>query len=285
MSAGTSPRCHRRRLAGTRGAGAARDIPCTRRFVVYARPLGAALLAVLLIGSAVPTRAATRDVRVGTCFYEDATPGDGEVAIDAGDSITFRFPETNEHTATVNGMFDSGSRANDQTYTTAALTRPGRYTLYCSIHSSATHSATLVIRSRATSAPSPTRPAPAPSRSTTPPRPSPTPKASAAPRPPSPKPTPSPVESRAAGSATSSPSKSTSPSPSATPPAAAVEPPPPAASTPTPTAAPAADDAPDVAPAVALDDGVGWLLPLALILFAAGLAAGAIALGKRRRTS
>jgi hypothetical protein len=34
---------------------------------------------------------------------------------------------------------------------------------------------------------------------------------------------------------------------------------------------------------VALDDGGGWRLPAALVLFAVVLGGGAIALGKRRR--
>ncbi|MBK5305152.1 MAG: hypothetical protein JJD92_00535 [Frankiaceae bacterium] len=224
---------------------------------------------------ALPAAAADVGVRVGSFYFEDTSTGDGRVVADQGDRLVFRFEE-GQHTATVDGYFDSGMRGSGATYATPALSRAGTFTLYCQVHGATQHVATLTIRattapspSQTTAQPSPTRATAAPSKSPSP-RPTPT-------RPASPSASPSPRPSPP------SPSPATSPSPSAS---AAVVPtnsPEPSAvnSAPTPDSAGGPSD--DVRPAVALDDGVGWLLPLALVLFAAGLGAGAIALGKRRR--
>jgi plastocyanin len=234
---------------------------------------------------ALPVAAATQGVRVGSFYFEDSTSGDGRVTVDQGDRITFTFEGATQHTATVDGMFNSDVKSGGQTYTTATLTRAGTFTLYCQVHGAAQHATNLVIRPTAAPAPSPTtaRPSPAPSRATAPaPTPKPTKSAQAVAPSPSragasptrPSQSASPVSASAPASPTASPSGSAS--------AAAVPPPAESAS---PSAEPAAAGGPaDVAPAAPLDDGGGWLLPIALLLSAGVLAGGAIALGRRRRT-
>src|SRR5687767_15259982 len=119
------------------------------------RAAGAIALTGLLV--ATPALAADVGVRVGSFYFDDSSAGDGRVVVDAGDRIVFAFEGNNTHTATVDGLFDSGPRDGGQSYTTSALMRPGSYTLYCSVHGARQHGATLQVRGRASAAPSPTR--------------------------------------------------------------------------------------------------------------------------------
>lgn len=231
------------------------------------RAVGALVLTGLLV--ATPALAADVGVRVGNFYFDDSSAGDERVVVDVGDRIVFTFEGNNTHTATVDGLFDSGNRNGGETYTTPALMRPGTYTLFCSIHGAQQHGATLQVRGKA--APSPTRassPSPSPVRT-----------AAASPRPvattaaPAPKPSPS-----------ASPKPSPSPSPKPSPSISVIA----APAVPT-TAPPTTDDSPTPGPdAVALprpaaadDDGTNWLLPAALVLLVLGLVATAIGLRRR----
>jgi plastocyanin len=189
---------------------------------------------------ATPAVGATQGVRVGSFYFEDDSAGDGRVVVDQGDRIRFTFEGGAQHTATVDGLFDSDARSSGQTYTTAALTRAGTYTLFCRIHGASRHGTTLVVR--ATAAPSPTPPR-SPSA-----RPSPSPK----PRPSKPGPAPSPAPVPAATSPAPAPTAaapSPSPSPSlliipapSDPPRATAAPAPPASPSASPSAEPVGDD-------------------------------------------
>ncbi|MDX6200042.1 MAG: hypothetical protein QOJ79_3193 [Actinomycetota bacterium] len=238
-------------------------------------PRVAAAVAALatLVALTLPAAAATRAVRVGSFYFDDATRGDGQVVVTQGDRITFTFEGKNQHTATVDGLFNSGTKSPGQRYTTPLLTRVGTFTLYCQIHGAPRHVTVLSIRRRPSPAPSPTRaqrsPAPTPAKTPAPPP------ASAA-RSPTPRPSPSP-----SASASASPKSSPSPTPRPSPAARPTSPAPPSGVAHPATAAGAAP--PDVVPAGPLDDsGSSWLLPGVLLLLVAG-GAGAIALGRRRR--
>jgi plastocyanin len=267
----------------------------------------------VLVGAvAAPAVAATRTVRVGSFYFDDSTPGDGRVEVDAGDKITFTFPESTKHSAKVDKLFDSHERANGQTFTTTSLTHPGTYLLYCTVHGAQTHSATLVIRAAGTS-PSPS-PSPAPPPPPPPP-PSPSPSPSVAPSPThTPTPTATPTRTPSA-TASSTPSRTAVPTESpAVPPTSAATPEatPTSTTRPTPTASrsdgldalpfgpsssqppghaaadagspsPSTGGATDLPPALSRNHG-GWLLPVTLILVAAALGAASIAVAERRRT-
>ena len=239
---------------------------------LYARPVkvraaGALVVAGVLL--AAPAQAADVGVRVGSFYFEDASAGDGRVVVEAGDRLAFTFEGGSTHSATVDGLFDSGRRSSGETYVTSALMRPGTYTLYCTVHGAQQHGATLQVRGSASAAPSPSRAAsPSPSPSPSPrllpsllPRRSPSPSPAAPSASPSPKPSPS-VSVIAAPALPSSaaPTLAESPSPSASPEAVAL-----------PEPDPTDDDG----------GGTGWLLPTALALLVGGL--GAIAYALRRR--
>ena len=244
-----------------------------RRTAVVATALG--------VGAAwvVPSSAATQGVRVGSFYFEDASAGDGRVVVDAGDRITFTFEGQSQHTATVDGVFDSGRRSAPQTYTTSALTRAGTYTLYCAVHGAANHGTSLVVRGTAAS-PSPS-PSPAPVVS---PRPSPsvqpTRTAAAAPTPtrtsprasaaPSPTPSPAAAATRSASPVVALPAASPV-QVSAQPTAPATS----AATSPTPVAAqPSAED----------DSGRSWVLPGLFALLVLLAVAGTALAARSRRT-
>ena len=224
------------------------------------RAAGILVLTGLLV--ATPAWAATVDVRVGDYYFDDQTAGDSVVAADAGDILRFAFEST--HSATVDGVFDSGTRGRGETYSSPPL-RAGRYLLYCTVHGEQQHSASLVVRGKASAAPSPTRaasPSPSPFRTVASPR---------------------PVASSAAPSLAPSPSRSPSPSPKPSVIAAPALPSSPPAAT---VAAPTSSDSPE---AVALprptstddEDGIGWLLPTALLLLVIGLVITGLALRRR----
>lgn len=127
----------------------------------------------LFVGALVmpPASAQTRVVEVDSFFFEDDTRGDGKIVVDKGDEILFRFGGTNEHSATVTGMFDSGVKSGGMTFTTGPLMRAGTFTLFCTEHGAQQHGSTLIVRGagstpsatpRPTSAkPTPTKTAPA----------------------------------------------------------------------------------------------------------------------------
>ena len=242
----------------------------------------AALLAVVVV--ALPAAAVTRGVRVGSFYFEDSSSGDGQVVVAQGDRITFSF-EDSQHTATVDGMFDSGVKGSGESYTTGTLTRPGTFTLYCQVHGATRHGTTLVIRATASPSPSPTSAQPSPSPTKAKPSPTPTRSPSARPSPsatPTPRPTPSPSPTPSA-TRSPSPSPSATPTPSAT--AAALSTSPAASRVPAATSPEAApSDTPDVARATPVeDDGSSWLLPVSVLLLLLLLGAVAIALGRRRQ--
>jgi plastocyanin len=227
--------------------------------------LAAAVAALAVLTAVVPAAAATRTVHVGSYYFEDATRGDSRVVVQQGDRITFVFEGKAQHTATVDGMFSSGTRSPGARWTTPLLTRVGTNTMYCPVHGAPRHGTALIVQRRAAPSPSPTRKAasPAPSKTATPRPSSAAPSASVSPSTsPSPSPTPTRAPSPVARPTAPAPSPSASPSPVVT----------------------ANGSAPDVQPAAPLDDGgSGWLLPgslLGLVL----LGGAAIALGRRRRT-
>jgi plastocyanin len=227
---------------------------------------------------ALPAQAATRDVHVGSFYFEDASKGDGRVVVDQGDRITFTWDEpAPPHTATVDGMFDSGERVTPQTYTTSPLTKAGTYTLYCRVHGPERHHASLVVTGKGSAAPtaSPsTRPSPSPSRITSPPA--------------SPKPSPVASPHR---TLSPTPIRSTATAPSASSPTAVrVIPAPGSSPTASVAALPSATDsaepvAAEVPRTVAdQDDDTNLLLPavLALLLMVGALTATGLALRRRR---
>jgi plastocyanin len=229
-------------------------------------PRLAAVVGVLAILTAVagPAVASTRAVHVGSFYFEDATRGDGRVVVTQGDRISFAFEGKAQHSATVDGLFSSGTKSPGARWTSPLLTRVGTYTLYCQVHGAPRHGTALVVQRRPAPSPSPTRkpPSAAPTKTAAPPSSAPSPSVS---------PTTSP---------TATPTPAPSPSPVARPTSA--RPTPSASPSDSPSTAVAADT-PDVEPAGPLDDsGSGWLLPgslLGLVL----LGAAAIALGRRRR--
>ncbi|MEO6204003.1 MAG: hypothetical protein ABIO67_01265 [Mycobacteriales bacterium] len=128
------------------------------------RLLVAAGATALGLALATPAGGALSGVRVGSFYFEDASAGDGKIVVNEGDQITFAFQGNAQHSATVDGLFDSGRKSSPQTYTTGALSRPGTYTLYCTVHGASRHSSTLIVRATATPPPPPP-PAPSPSPS------------------------------------------------------------------------------------------------------------------------
>ena len=243
---------------------------------VNRRPL--ALLAALVLLPALPAAAATQTVRVGSFYFDDASAGDSRVVVDQGDRITFTFEGSSTHTATVDGLFDSGDKSAGETYTTMALMQAGTYDLFCKVHGPEQHGARLVVR--------PTNgPAPSPSRAAASPSPAPSPVRSVAP-------SPAPVRTSAAPSRVPSPSPSVvrSPSPVGSPSVVIAAPAP--SSQPPVAAAPSTSPSPEAAgdlPSAASDredGGNSWLLPALLVVLAllAGTVAAALAARRRRPT-
>lgn len=155
-----------------------------------AAALGGLLAAGLLAGVVY---GATRTVHVGTYYFDDATPGDGKVVAAVGDRISFVFDDSKSHSANVDALgIASGPLGQGQVYTTPVLRRPGTFQLYCQLHRSRGHVATLVVTgTAATPAPTPA-PTPVPTASAA---------ATAAPTAAPPVPTPAPGDSGAPASA------------------------------------------------------------------------------------
>jgi plastocyanin len=116
----------------------------TRRLVVSAL-LG---LMVVLAWAAI-AQAAVSDVRVGNFYFEDGSVGDGQIVITAGDQLRFIVEDSGPgtpHTIDIDAFgVHSGNMAKGETFTTPALTEPGTYALYCSLHRNRGHETTLVI--------------------------------------------------------------------------------------------------------------------------------------------
>lgn len=203
--------------------------------------LGAAVaVTAVVVGFGPPALAQVRGVTVGSFYFEDASEGDGQVVVDVGDQITFTLSGRNSHSATVEGLFDSGRRSDGQTFTTGALTRAGTYTLFCTVHGESRHSTTLVVRKAAQPAATA-----APTQGTAPKATAQaTPKATAA------------VAGKPSAAATATATASVPASPSATPSPTLVP------------GAPAADDAADTG--TSGSTGNAWLGVLGAILLAAG---------------
>lgn len=148
--------------------------------------------AAILLGAGT-VLAATVTVHVGTYYFDDATTGDGKVVARVGDRIAFVFDDGGSHSANVDALgIASGPLGQGQTYLSPVLATPGTYELYCLLHRSRGHLATLVVTA--------VTPTPAPT----------------------PGPTPSPVASPsgspdASSAPTGSPTGSTGPGPTATP--------------------------------------------------------------------
>lgn len=120
------------------------------------RTLGlAAFASGALILMAAPALAGLDSVSVGSFYYEDGSTGDGTITAKVGDQLKFVFSGKVQHSATVNGQFDSGVKKPGTTWTTGALMKAGTFTLYCSVHGVSRHSTTLVVTGTSV-APSPT---------------------------------------------------------------------------------------------------------------------------------
>lgn len=227
------------------------------------RTLTWSVLVALGLGLLSSAQAAERTVIVDSFFFEDSTAGDGRVVVDRGDTISFRFEGTNEHSATVEGLFDSGVKGGGTVFTTSALTKAGTFTLFCTEHGAETHGTTLVVRGPAGASPAPTarpttaKPTPAPSRAAATPKPAPA-RTTAAPATVIPAPS-----TAAAAPRASTPARATAPVASPTPDSAL---------SPAPTAA-----------TDPVDDGRDWLIP-ALVVLLLLLSAGAFALSRRDPT-
>lgn len=228
---------------------------------------------VLGLGLVSPAVAATRTVTVDSFFFEDDSRGDGRIVVDQGDKTSFQFQGNNQHSATVDGLFDSGVKQGGQSFTTGALTRAGTYVLYCSVHGPRQHGSTLIVRAGAGQ---PSSPAPKPSSA----KPTPTAaKTTAAPRVAS----GSTAGTSRAKAAAPKPAASTAPSPSASPPAAARSTAPAKAKPATSTAPSPSARTESQASADDRNEGSSrnWLLLVAGLLLLGG---GAYALSRRSRT-
>jgi len=249
--------------------------------------LGLVLLA-LGLGLASPAVAAVRSVTVDSFFFEDDSRGDGRVVVDEGDRISFSFQGNNQHSATVDGLFDSGVKQGGQTFTTGALTRPGTYTLYCTVHGARQHGSTLIVRTAAapppsaSAQPSSAKPTPAPTRTLASPRASTSPTGSTrtavatAPR----------VSPAANPTATSAP-RATAAATTGTSAAPVL---PPRSSAATAATASAAStpgtqaQASEVDPPITASSSRNWVLPVVLLVLLL-LAAGGYAVSRRSRTT
>lgn len=108
--------------------------------------IGAGVVAALAI--VVAAVAGNAQVHVGNFYYEDASVGDGKVEATIGDQITFIFDDNGPgtpHTATVDGLFDSGNILAGKTWTTPPLAKAGTFRLYCRNHQAKGHVTTLLI--------------------------------------------------------------------------------------------------------------------------------------------
>lgn len=101
------------------------------------------------VAIAAPALAGVVNVSVGSYFYEDATVGDGQVVINAGDQLQFTFVDGGKgtpHTVEIDELgIHSGAVGTGNSFTTGAITQPGTYVLYCKPHRNRGHITTLVV--------------------------------------------------------------------------------------------------------------------------------------------
>jgi plastocyanin len=115
------------------------------------RRLAAGVVAILagVMGWTAVAGAVASDVRMGNFYFEDASVGDGQIVITAGDQLRFIVEDSGPgtpHTVDIDEFgVHSGNLAKGETYTTAALTTPGTYALYCDLHRNRGHETTLII--------------------------------------------------------------------------------------------------------------------------------------------
>ena len=120
------------------------------------RRLAAGVVAILAgaVGWAAVAGAAVSEVRVGNFYFEDASAGDSEIVIAAGDQLRFIVVDSGPgtpHTVNIDEFgVHSGNLAKGETYTTGALTTPGADALYCDLHRNRGHETTLIILPGAT---------------------------------------------------------------------------------------------------------------------------------------
>lgn len=122
--------------------------------------------------------AATRTVHVGynvTYYFEDATVGDGVVEAKTGDRLSFVFDDSGtggkRHSAVVTELgIDSGPQPKGATWTSAVLTTPGTYRLFCRFHQAApnNHWTTLIVTGAALTPPPAVTPKPTVAPTSTP---------------------------------------------------------------------------------------------------------------------
>ncbi|HET9444087.1 MAG TPA: hypothetical protein VFO65_12235 [Acidimicrobiales bacterium] len=98
---------------------------------------------------AAPAWAALTQVSVGNFYFDDASAGDGVVAVPVGDQVRFVVMDGGPgtpHTVEVDELgIHSGALSAGETFTTPPLDRPGTYRLYCKPHDKRGHVATLVV--------------------------------------------------------------------------------------------------------------------------------------------
>ncbi len=121
--------------------------------------LGAVAAFALLAGVAV---AATRDVNVGSFYFEDATVGDGRINAQTGDRLRFIGDDAGgagkPHTVESTELgWSSGALGKGVTWTSPILTTPGTYRIFCQFHwRSQNHETVLVVTGTAIT-PAPTQ--------------------------------------------------------------------------------------------------------------------------------
>lgn len=87
------------------------------------------------------------DVSAGNFWFEDATVGDGQITVNAGDQLRVRIVEGTQHTVDIAEFGISSSKlATGDVFVTPPLTTPGTYTLFCRTHLNRGHRTTLVVR-------------------------------------------------------------------------------------------------------------------------------------------
>jgi plastocyanin len=106
----------------------------------------AAVLAVLAGLLAAPAFGATKKVAVGDNWFVRSS-GTPTVTVNKGAKVTWQWKGESLHNVTVTkgpAKFRSGSRTSGRF--SKKLTRPGRYTIVCTVHGARDQSMKLVVR-------------------------------------------------------------------------------------------------------------------------------------------
>jgi plastocyanin len=114
-----------------------------------------AVFAMVLAGSAALSLSADAasivSVTSGNFWFEDATVGDGQIVISAGDQLRVEVVDGTQHTVDIAEFgIASGKMATGDVFVTPPLNTPGTYTLFCRTHLNRGHKTTLIIRGQAT---------------------------------------------------------------------------------------------------------------------------------------